>query len=191
MLGLDSTRQLPEQGLPVRPFQTEQRLALPVLARRERAPLAIHQDLQATLGVEPKLAAKALAAGEGEQQPALRPLDQQQVVDAVIALVRRNAIDARIRAAPDRLGALPSAHGLGQHLEALTINGRLGGDAQLAVKQQPVLHGLRGGAGVIQPYPAQGAVPLAGLQQMGRQGGIGGPLAQHGQESGIRHGISS
>ena len=190
VFGLDIVRQRPQQGLPVRPLQADQRLALPVLAGCQRAPFGVHHYLQAPVRVEAKLPAKALAARERQQQPAPLAGHQQQVVHSVIAVVVRDAIDAGVGAAAHRLGGLPAAHGLGQHLEPLSVDGRVGSKTEIPLKQPPVANGLGAGPPVVQPHPAQRAVPLTGLQQLGRQGGIGGQLAQPGQKRGGRHGIS-
>ncbi|MNH18891.1 hypothetical protein D3C79_786120 [compost metagenome] len=187
---MDPGRECRQQRLPVRPLQAEQGFALPMLSWCKLTSLAIYQDLQPTARIEPELAAEALAARKRQQQPACVLLHQQQVVDCVIVLVRRDAIDARIRAAPHRLWRAPGSHGLGQHLEPLAVDGRRRVYAEIAVKQQPITHGLRRSADVVEPYPAQGAVPGGGLQQLGRQGGIGGQLAQPGQQRGGGHGIS-
>ncbi|MNC05706.1 hypothetical protein D3C75_531980 [compost metagenome] len=190
VLGLDIVRQRPQQGLPVRPLQADQRLALPLLSGGEDAPFGVHHYLEAPVRIEAKLPAKALTARERQQQPAPLAGHQQQVVHGVIAIVVRDAIDAGVGAAAHRLGGLPAAHGLGQHLEPLSVDGRVGREAKRPLKQPPVANGLGAGPGIVQPHPAQGAVPLTGLQQLGRQGGIGGQLAQSGQERGVRHGSS-
>ena len=103
MLGLDQLCQLGQQILTLRPFETDQRLALPVLTGRQCPPFAVHQDLQATIRIEAKLPAKTVAAGKGEQQPPLAMLHQQQVVNRVVTVVISNAIDAGIGTTADRL----------------------------------------------------------------------------------------
>ncbi len=182
MFGLDPLCQFGQQRLPIFSFKAEQRLALPELAGWERTPLAVHQDLQPAIGVEPKLPAKALAAGKGEQQPALVMLHQQQVVHRVIALIVGDAIDAGIGAAADRLRRLPAAHGLGQHLEAFAVDGARRQEAEFAVKQRPVPDPGLAAAGVVEPHPAQGAFPLAGLQQRRGEMVVVRQLTQAGQE---------
>lgn len=94
VFGGDPLRQFGQQRLPVSPFQADQRLALPVLASRQQAIFAVHQDLQAAIRVEAKLAAKTVTTGKGEQQPTLVMLHQQQVMNCVIAIIVRDAIDA-------------------------------------------------------------------------------------------------
>ena len=182
MLGLDPLRQFGQQCLPIFSFEAEQRLALPELAGRECPPLTVHQDLQPAIGVEPKLPAKALTTYKGEQQPALVMLHQQQVVHRVITLIIGDPIDTGIGATADRLRRLPAAHGLGQHLEAFAVDGARGREAQLAVKQRPVPDPGLAAAGVVEPHPAQGALPLAGLQQRRGQMVVVRQLAQAGQE---------
>ena len=103
VLDLDQLCQLGQQILALRPFEADQRLALPVLTGGKFSPFAVHQDLQATIGIEAKLPAKTVAAGKGEQQPPLAMLHQQQVVNGVIAIVIGDAIDAGIRATADML----------------------------------------------------------------------------------------
>ncbi len=190
VLGGDMLRQRREQGLPVRPLQADQRLALPVRTRRQGAPFGVHHDLEAPVGMEAKLPAKALAARKGQQQPAPLLRHQQQVVHRVVAMIGGDAIDRRIGAAAQVLGGIPASPGLGQHLEPLPVDGRVGRKSKIPLKQPPVVDGLGLLPGVVEPHPAKRPLPLAGLQQGVREGGIGGQLAQPGQERGGRHGNS-
>ena len=123
-----------QQGLLVGSGQHDQSLTEPVRSRRQEQPFAAHQDLQTSIGVEPELAAKALAAGETQQDPLLTNPVEQQVVDRVIIRIRGNAVDAGIRAAADGLGLTPHTRRLRQHLKTFAIDGGLG-IGRLAIKQ--------------------------------------------------------